>query len=87
MNFKSRIKSVERKSGATEKPEVLVFHTVYEDRDGGVGSECWIASVIGANGVCTAVRSEQGDTHEDFDARLARVCMEKFGYQPGNEGH
>ncbi len=69
MSVKSRIEKLEKAKGSTE-PVITPRRIIYEGRYGGIDSEYSYASLDWGPKMYARAKSEEGETYDEFMARL-----------------
>ena len=82
MSIKQRVQRIEQRAGMGDRPEVLLFHTIYEQQDGSHKDGPCFAMLQNGKTFLETVSSELGETFEDFKVRVRNRCFELTGKYP-----
>ncbi|WP_407491876.1 hypothetical protein [Pseudooceanicola sp. MF1-13] len=79
MSLKTRLSAAERKTGQDREPDIVIFQTVYEAKDGSAESSHCRATVFFGPGQSTFLESQPNEDPEDFRCRVRTIA------RPNNE--
>ena len=84
MSIKKRLNAAEKKAGIGSDIEIFKRITSYENKDGGIEYEYYRASIGKPDQAQSyfSLISTEGETSEEFDARVESKCLQAFGALP-----